>query len=57
MVQARLKRVLGAEATSMETKDILVIGVWAFAIVLLVGTLASRADLLVALMIFFVAVA
>ncbi len=41
----------------METKDIMVVGVWTFAIVLLVGTMAAEADMLPALMVFFVAIA
>ncbi len=40
----------------MEVRDIMVIGVWAFAIILLVGSLALGADLLVALFIFVVAI-
>lgn len=41
----------------METKNILVIGVWAFAIIWLVGMLVLQADLFFALIIFFVAIA
>ena len=41
----------------METRNIMVIGVWGFAIVWLVGMLAVRGDLLIALMLFFAATA
>jgi hypothetical protein len=40
----------------METRNIMVAGVWAFALVWLVGMLVLRGDLLVALIIFFIAV-
>ncbi len=41
----------------METKNILVMGVWAFAIIWLIGMLALQADLLSALIVFFIAIA
>lgn len=40
----------------METRNILVIGVWAFAIVWLVGMLVIDGDLFIALVIFFIAI-
>lgn len=40
----------------METKNILVVGIWAFAIVWLVGALALDGDMLVTLMLFIAAV-
>ena len=40
----------------METKNILVVGVWAFAIIWLVGMFALQADLLSALFVFFIAI-
>ena len=41
----------------METKDLLVAGVWAFAIVWLVGMLAVKGDMLSSLIVFFIAIA
>ncbi len=41
----------------METKNILVVGVWAFTIVWLVGMLVVQGDMLSTLLIFFVAIA
>ena len=41
----------------METKNILVVGVWTFAIIWLVGMFALDGDLLSALIIFFIAIA
>ena len=40
----------------METKNILVIGIWAFAVVWLVGMLIDQGDMFSALVIFFVAI-
>ena len=40
----------------METRNILVIGVWAFAIIFLVGMIVLEGDLLVPLFIFVVAI-
>ena len=40
----------------METRNILVIGVWAFVIIWLVGMLVVQGDLLFALVLFFVAI-
>ncbi len=40
----------------METRNIMVIGIWTFAIVWLVGTFVLGADALVALFIFLVAI-
>ncbi len=40
----------------METRNITVMGVWAFAIVFLVGAFFVGADMLVTLMLFFIAV-
>ncbi len=41
----------------METKNILVIGVWAFAIIWLVGMLVFEGDMLSSLLLFFIAIA
>ncbi|HEV2226317.1 MAG TPA: hypothetical protein VGR56_05870 [Nitrososphaerales archaeon] len=41
----------------METKNILVIGVWAFAIIWLVGMLAVEGDMLSSLIVFFITIA
>ncbi|HZW56934.1 MAG TPA: hypothetical protein VFF30_11655 [Nitrososphaerales archaeon] len=40
----------------METRNILVIGVWLFALIWLVGMLVLQADLLVSLFIFLIAI-
>ncbi len=40
----------------MEAKNIMLVGVWAFAMVWLLGTFVVRADALVALVIFFIAI-
>lgn len=40
----------------METRNILVLGVWAFVIIWLVGMLWLQADLFFAMMLFFVAI-
>ena len=41
----------------MEARDISVAGVWAFAIVWLIGSFTLGADLLFALLVFFIAIA
>ena len=41
----------------MEPVNIMLVGVWAFAIVLLVGLLAEGGDMLVGLIVFFIAIA
>ncbi len=41
----------------METRNIMVVGVWAFVIVWLIGMLALGGDLLIAIVLFFVAMA
>lgn len=41
----------------METKNILVAGVWAFALVWLVGMMWLRGDMLFTLVVFFIAIA
>ena len=41
----------------METKNILVVGVWTFALIWLVGMFALDGDLLSALIVFFIAIA
>ena len=41
----------------METKNVLVVGVWAFTIIWLVGMLALEGDLLSSLIVFFIAIA
>jgi hypothetical protein len=41
----------------METKNILVAGVWAFAIIWLVGMLAVQGDMLSSLIVLFIAIA
>lgn len=51
---ARGYSTLGLE--ELETRNILVIGVWAFAIVWLVGMFVLQADLFFALILFFVAI-
>ncbi len=40
----------------MESKNILIVGVWAFVIIWLVGMLLLRGDLLIALLLFVIAV-
>ena len=40
----------------MEIRNILVIGVWTFAIIWLIGMLVLQADLLIALFIFLIAI-
>lgn len=40
----------------MEAKNILLVGVWAFTIIWLVGIMQARGDLLSALMVFVVAI-
>ncbi|MDG6996966.1 MAG: hypothetical protein JRN52_13685 [Nitrososphaerota archaeon] len=40
----------------LETRNILVIGVWTFAIIWLIGMLVLQADLLIALFIFLIAI-
>ncbi len=41
----------------METKDLLVAGVWAFALIWLVGMLMVAGDMLSSLIVFFIAIA
>ncbi len=41
----------------METRNLLVMGVWAFAIIWLVGVLAVAWDVLSSLIVFFIAIA
>ncbi len=41
----------------MEARNITAVGVWAFALIWLVGVFAAQADLLSALIIFFIAIA
>lgn len=40
----------------METRNMIVIGVWSFAVVWLVGMLIARGDLLIAMVLFFIAI-
>lgn len=40
----------------METRNILVIGVWSFVIIWLIGMIVLQADLFFAMMLFFVAI-
>ncbi len=40
----------------MESKNIMMAGVWAFAIIWLVGSFLAKADLLVSIVIFFIAI-
>ena len=40
----------------LETKNLMVVGVWSFVIIWLVGTFVVQADALIALMLFFVAI-
>lgn len=41
---------------ALETRNILVIGVWAFVIIWLIGMMLLRGDLLFAMILFFVAI-
>lgn len=50
----RCKSFIGA--TGLETRNILVIGVWAFVIIWLIGMLLVQGDLLFAMILFFVAI-
>lgn len=47
---------MATSEVSLETRNILVIGVWAFVIIWLVGMLLIRGDLFFAMILFFVAI-